>query len=67
MAVFVFLQDKYLKNDVHQSAESRQTVADNVVDYYDDALASEMLQSFVLSVSFIYMALNLFLCDNTLV
>ena len=64
MAVFVFLQDKYLKNDVHQSAESWQTVADNAADY-DEALASEMLQTFLLFVSFIYMALNLFLCDNT--
>ena len=62
-AVPAHLQDIHHKNDVHQSAESRQTVADNVVDY-NDALASEMLQSFPLSVTFIYKALNLFLCDN---
>ena len=57
------LQDKYLKNEVYQSAESWQTVADNVVDH-DGTLASDMPQSFLLFVSFIYMALNLFLCDN---
>ena len=38
-------------------------LADNVVDY-DAALASDMLQSLLLFVSFIYMVLNLFLCDN---